>query len=274
MDVISCSRRTDIPRRYPEWLESCLLDEEAAFVSPRGGFRTISLAPGEVHSIVMWSKDYGPLLRRPRLVERLMELNPFFHFTVTGLGGSAWEPDVCGWQAAVKIMAELAGRFGPERINWRFDPIVFWEEQGSAVSNMRIFPDIGEAVAALGVETCTFSFTHWYAKSVRRAARSGMSFLDPEGEKPRLAGELSATTAALGIRLASCSNEALETVPGVTKARCIDADHLTALRRDGLRASSARDSGQRIGCGCAKSIDIGSYSQRCGVQPCVYCYAN
>lgn len=275
MNIISCSRRTDIPMHYSNWLEECLTSGQVTFSKPRVGINPVSLNPEDVHSLVLWSKNYDPLWRRRGLRRLLRQLNPFFHFTITGLGGSIWEPSVPEWPQAVATMSSLARSFGAERINWRFDPVVFWDEHGCSRSNVDLFTQICSRVASLGIATCTFSFAHWYAKSSRRSGKAGIEYIDPPPEEKISWSEKMVQIArASGISLSSCSNEALETVAGVSKAHCIDSGRLSALREDGLTASRAKDQGQRRDCGCVKSVDIGSYAQKCGQNHCAYCYAN
>lgn len=275
MNIISCSRRTDIPSRYPAWLDACLAAGKAVFRAPRGALRSVPLTPQDVHSLVLWSKNYAPLLGLKGVADRLDGMNPFFHFTLTGLGGSPWEPGIPGWRESLGTMAALADRFGPERINWRFDPVVVWHEKDRRISNSGLFGEIGEQVARLGIATCTFSFAHWYRKSSRRASEERIAFQEPEaGEAADMAAGLAGRAAELGIMLAICCDERIETLPGIVKASCVDAALLSSLRKDGLQASVARDTSQRAQCGCSRSVDIGSYAQRCYSNPCLYCYAN
>ncbi len=273
--VISCSRRTDIPRCYPHWLEEKLVAGEVVFRAPRSGVRSVSLAAEAVHSLVLWSKDYGALLKRPRLLRRLHDLNPFFHFTITGLGNSFWEPAIPAWHETISQMEKLVNEFGAGRVNWRFDPVLFWPEKSGLASNLPMFARLGAAVAGLGISGCTFSFAHWYSKSRRRAQKQGFEFVDPVPDaKLEAAATMAGEAARLGIRLATCSNDALLAAPGIAKGHCIDGDLLNNLRGGGAAASSAKDRSQRTECGCTSSIDIGSYAQRCSGGHCVYCYAN
>jgi hypothetical protein len=57
-------------------------------------------------------------------------------------------------------------------------------------------------------------------------------------------------------------------VPGIGEASCIDARRLADLAQ---RPIEARESGNRPGCRCALSRDIGAYDT-CP-HGCVYCYA-
>ena len=273
--VISCSRRTDIPRCHSGWLEDALRAGSVNFRSPRGIKKEVSLREEDVHSIVLWSKGYRPLLSRDGLVNRLHNLNPFFHFTITGLGGTGWEPGVPPWTEAMIEMADLVNIFGPARVKWRFDPVIHWrDENGALKSNLPLFSVIGEQVAALGVSECTFSFVNWYAKSKRRAQSSRRDYIELTAEaKLGAAREFAREAGLLGIRLSSCSNDDLLTVAGIAKASCVNGRFLAGLREDGEAVSVARDRSQREQCGCTVSIDIGSYQQSCEA-PCVYCYAS
>ena len=247
---------------------------EVTFRAPRGAQRTVSLRAGDVHSLVLWSKSYAPLLARPAMRRRLAELNPYFHFSITGLGGSSWEPGVPSWKEAVKEIAVLVNAFGGGRVNWRFDPVVYWREGSRIRSNLPLVTQIGERLAALGVCRCTFSFVRWYRKSLRRVAQSELPYLDPPREtRLEAAAELAAAARALGISLSGCCTDDVLGVTGIARGRCVDGELLANLRDDRLAASRARDRSQREHCGCSRSIDIGSYSQRCP-DPCIYCYAN
>ena len=231
MNVISCSRRTDIPRCFAPWLEERLAEGAVEFRAPRGAFRKVSLQTDDIHSIVFWSKDYAPMLKRPVLVARLRRLNPYFHLTVTGLGGTVWEPDIPPWRQVAAQAAELTSVFGPGRVNWRFDPVLHWRAGQTLRSNLDSFNVIGSVFAAAGVGSCTFSFTQWYIKSRRRAGKDGLSFEEPPLEEKMLAaGWLAEAAAELGLELASCADETWTQIPGISRGRCIDAGSQSARK--------------------------------------------
>lgn len=62
-NIISASRRTDIPAFYMPWFMNRLREGYVAYPNPFSGqIHTISVAPEDVHSIVFWSKNYAPFL--------------------------------------------------------------------------------------------------------------------------------------------------------------------------------------------------------------------
>lgn len=275
MNVISCSRRTDIPRWHLEWLERCLAQGFAEFIAPRGGRRKVSLLEVDVHSLVLWSKDYSLLLADAGLKKRLQRLNPYFHFTITGLGGSLWEKEIPSRDSCLDQLRQLSASFGPERVNWRFDPIIHWQDGEIIHSNLILFDEMAAAVAEAGVRRCTFSFACWYRKSRTRTGRAGIKILDPgEPEKLSACAELAEMAAAKEIDLFVCAQPAWAGLSGIESSRCIDAELMMQLRHGGEEPDRTKDVSQRRDCLCSRSIDIGSYSQRCGGSHCLYCYAN
>ena len=70
-----------------------------------------------------------------------------------------------------------------------------------------------------------------------------------------------------GLKASLCSQESL-LAPGLQAARCVDAERLSRVAG---RAIAARTKGNRPGCLCAESRDIGAYDS-CP-HGCVYCYA-
>jgi hypothetical protein len=69
------------------------------------------------------------------------------------------------------------------------------------------------------------------------------------------------------MRLTLCS-QPQNLVPGAAAARCIDADRLSQVAG---RPIAAPEKGNRPGCACHQSRDIGDYDT-CP-HGCVYCYA-
>jgi hypothetical protein len=276
--VISASRRTDLPALFPGVLAGFLRAERARVLGPRGGMRDVDLAPTAVHTIVLWSKDFAPLLTNAAgLRDALAKYDQaYFLFTVTGLGGTPLEPAVPAPAAALAQLPALVALAGhPRRVSLRFDPVVFWRDgAGLLTSNLDFFAAAADAAARAGLTDVRFSAAQWYRKAGRRARARGFAYADPPDEAKRnAAAQLAETAAACGLRLHACAQAFLSEVPGIFASSCIDGRLLGELhpRRDG--APTAKDRSQRAACGCTVSVDIGSYAQTCA-HGCVYCYAN
>jgi hypothetical protein len=62
MNIISASRRTDIPKFHASWFMERIRAGSAAYRNPFSGqVHEVSLRPEDVRAIVFWSKDYRPL---------------------------------------------------------------------------------------------------------------------------------------------------------------------------------------------------------------------
>jgi hypothetical protein len=275
--VVSASRRTDLVASFPEWLASALKSRRAAVLGPAGGAYQVDLAPEKVHTVVLWSKDFGNLLRNGhRLRDRLAVYDQIYlHFTVTGLGGSALEP---GAPSYLEALAQLPGLIGiagdPRRVSVRFDPVVFWEEEGTVRSNLPVFEAVSRAAASAGLRDIRMSFAQWYGKAKRRAAARGLAFIDPPDEEKRArAAGMAAFAAAHGLVLHACCQQVLAGVPGLEPSASNDGRLHEELHPRREAVSFRKDRGQRTDCRCTESRDIGSYSQACP-HGCVYCYAN
>jgi hypothetical protein len=238
-----------------------------------GRVRRVSLLPEDVHTVVLWSKDFQPLLRNAGGARQALERydQVYCHLTITGLGGTALEPNIRPWGEVAQQLPELVEFAGDaRRVCVRFDPIVHWYEGGAIRSNLALAGPILEEVSRSGVTTVRISFATLYAK-VRK--RTGWRWYDvPTTQRLEVTQRLVELARALGMTLYCCSQNDLAQA-GALASRCIDAELLSALHPQGLAAPSGKDPGQRAECGCAPSIDIGSYTMRC-LNSCAYCYAN
>jgi hypothetical protein len=275
--VISASRRTDLVSSFPEWLAAALRARRAVLVGPRGRAVEVVLSPAEVHTVVLWSKDFSNLLRNAHGLRDLLAAydQVYLYFTITGLGGTAVEPGAPPMgQALAQLpgLAEFAG--DPRRVSVRFDPVVFWSDGAEVRSNLSELPGIAAAAARIGVRDIRMSFAQWYGKAKRRAAARRFPFVDPPDEAKR--GDAAAIVmiaAAHGVVLHACSQPALAGVPGIVPSACIDGALLESLHPGHEPTSRRKDRSQRPDCLCTESKDIGSYTQACP-HGCVYCYAN
>jgi hypothetical protein len=276
--IISASRRTDLVASNPGWLSQAVQTGKATVLGPSGHTYTVDISPSRVHTCVLWSKDFGNLIRNRDGLRDALARYPqvYLHFTITGLGGGPWErgvPDPASAVGQLDDLIRLAG--SPERISVRFDPILFWNEERQRRSNLPYFSDsLAPELSSRGIRRVRLSFAQWYRKSRRRARRHGLDYVDPEPEeKLEKARELAEAARSHGLELYSCSQDFLTAVSGIEASACIDGGLLSDLHPDNLPVSIKKDKTQRRECRCSESIDIGSYTQHCP-RSCVYCYAN
>ncbi|MFZ7128274.1 MAG: DUF1848 family protein [Desulfobacterales bacterium] len=284
--VISASRRTDIPAFYmPAFMKAI---DRGAFEVENPYNRRISRVPSSperVYAVVFWSKNFGPFLNGgfgEKLQARGYRL--FFNFTVnTGL--PPLEPNIPPIEHRLDQLAELCRRFGPETINWRFDPICHWREDGrhtasGTANNLATFSQIADRAAGLGIQRCITSFVDRYPKVRRRAAAAGgIRFEDPSLPVKRgIVLKMNSALQSTGIRLMLCCEkevlDGLTPESGISHGACISGHLLQEIF--GGEAPLRPDRGQRraAGCRCTVSADVGSYRNHPCAHACLYCYGN
>ena len=278
MQIVSASRRTDIPAFYTPWFVNRL---RAGFVRVPNPFNprqiaTVDLRPEQVACLVFWTKDPRPLLAHlPELEAR--QYRSIFHVTLTGLP-TFFEPRVPAAADIIGAIAELSRVVGPQRVIWRFDPIVVSSltPESLILSN---FTALSEALQGK-VRRCVLSYARFYRQVHSRMKRSSdtptdvldLSRLSPGEALERIApltASLVGTASRRGMEIVSCAEPLDLPSLGVLPGRCIDAQLLHSTF--GLALPTRKDVGQRPECGCARSIDIGIYGT-CGHR-CLYCYA-
>jgi hypothetical protein len=265
--IISASRRTDIPGFYMRWFEHRVRTGYVDVRNPvvKDNTYRVSLHPDEVHTIVLWSKNF-----RPFLISDISESAPYrWYFNFSLVDCPEWERNIPSLDERLDQVKEIANRWSPLHINWRFDPIIFWDD--GRKNNLDSFEPICDTMAEIGVSRCTFSFVTWYQKIKNRESAKELHGFDPPlSQKLELLASLSEYARDRGIIMESCCNDELLTVPGIVRGSCINGPLLSLLANN--RCSYAHDNSQRENCGCTKSSDIGSYEMSCP-HDCLYCYA-
>ncbi|MFC1650925.1 DUF1848 family protein [Candidatus Latescibacterota bacterium] len=271
-EVISASRRTDMPAHYLDRLTGFIKQGFADVRNPYSGkTSTVSLRPEDVHTIVLWSKNFGNFLEKslfPNVSNIFKDFNLYFLFTINDM--PYLETGIPSLEDRLDQLNELAERFGPERIAWRYDPVIF--NSNGPVSGAETFRRIGERIADSGVSRTIFSFLDIYGKIKKRDKELKLNLIDPPVEnKIEYSSRIAGISRELGLTLESCCDD-IGDVGGITASSCINGNLLSALA--GVPARLRKDSGQRKSCTCTVSRDIGSYSEMPCPGGCMYCYAN
>lgn len=252
--VISASRRTDLAGCFPD-----------AFIK-----RLDEYPPERVHTLVIWTKNPLPLIHNNFLRKKIEQYRQIFiHVTVTGMGGSKFEPHIPSSETILDELPRLIQLIGnPDRLTWRFDPIVHLKQGDQKYSNISFFPELSAAFARHGISSVKISWLSLYKKVIRNLKKIGWEPEDISLEKKKEeARNLEKITEARNQKIDYCC------VEGFPVSRCIDGMRLGELHPDHIQCSVKRARGQRALCGCTESIDIGWYNQTC-LHGCVYCYAN
>jgi hypothetical protein len=225
-----------------------------------------------VDVIVFWTRHPRPLL--PYLDE-LDRLGYRYYFQYTLLDNPRWlDPHSPPAEAALRAFTELAGRIGPERVIWRYDPMVFMERL--PVDRHRAAFERLAAALAGHTRRVVISVMDEYTKiagRMRQAAAQGGGLARIVEPLPDwftgLILAMVETAARHEIEIVSCA-EPLNLQPlGVRPGSCIDGEYIA--RVFGLDVDIRKDPSQRPACGCIASKDIGAYDT-C-LFGCRYCYA-
>ena len=261
--IVSASRRTDIPAFYLPWMLERLRQGYALARNPHNPrqIRRIPLNREETDCIVFWTKDGSELLRHLDEVEGFGI--PFYvQWTLTSYGPDL-EPNVPDKRVLAENFRALARRIGPRRLVWRYDPVLIYGRYTDD-RHIEAFDRLCRRFSG-ATDTCIFSFVDLYAKT--RRALPALHPVSPE-EMDKLAAAFARIAGETGIALHTCCEGDFHRF-GIGPAACIDRVRMEEIVGHPMKA--LRDSGQRPGCGCVQSADIGAYGT-C-FHGCAYCYA-
>lgn len=268
--IISASYRTDIPAFYARWFINRLKAGSVRVRNPYGGKDSdISLRPADVSGYVFWTKNLAPFTQALALVRG--QGVPFVVQYSINAYPRALERAVTDARRAAAHMHDLAQKDGPRVAVWRYDPIVI-TSLTDAEWHVENFAKLAGMLKG-STDEVTTSFCEPYRKTHRNmdaAAKAEGFTWTPEPDdalKRALLDRLAAIATDHGMKLTLCTQPALVTdaIPG---AACIDAARLSDVAGHDV---TAKQKGNRPGCLCAQSRDIGAYDT-CP-HGCVYCYA-
>jgi hypothetical protein len=273
--IISASRRTDIPAFYAEWFIKRLRAGYCTVPNPYNHRQVtrVALTPEDVDVIVFWTRNPRPLF------SSLDELDNsgyryYFQFTLLNYP-RIFETSTPPLETALRAFQDLSDRVGPERMIWRYDPIIFSQHTGIQF-HIETYQQIAEALHGV-MGRSVISIMDLYGKIKRRIEalnREGAGVVDWNGKPgPRfdhLMRSLAEIAAQNDMQIFSCAEETDLAPYGILPGKCVDDDYIAQVF--GIQVGYNKDPGQRKVCGCVVSRDIGMY-ESCPFG-CQYCYAN
>ncbi len=293
--IISASRRTDLPAFYARWF---IQRVRAGFCEVPNPFNPeqvtrVSLAAEDVDVIVFWTRNPRPLF--PYLDE-LDQRGYRYYFQYTLMNNPRLiDPASPALPAARDTFRRLADHVGPQRVIWRYDPIVLSEKtppdfhrqvyrqiagdlrgytRRSVISLMDVYARTRKRLEAMAAEGASLlpGASH---SMVTGAWRQPPAASVPQDGSPMqgwvgdLMSDLAVVAGENAMEIVRCAEEMDLRDYGIRPGKCVDDEYI--YQTFGLAVSSAKDPNQRKACGCVVSKDIGMYDS-C-LFGCQYCYA-
>ena len=266
--IISASRRTDLPAFFSTWFMRQL--KKGIFICPdpfnNTRARRLSFTPDDIECLVFWTKDPRPMLalikKEPHKL--LAAYHYYFHFTLNPYGTDL-EKGAGDKDALVECFLRLSDLLGPERLIWRYDPIIL-SEKYSQDFHVKAFEKMAKRFAG---HQCVISFLDFYQKVKNNLAGQNVYGWCP-GQREDLAQKFSTIAQSFNIRLGSCAEDIDLRPFGLSPSACIDRQLIENLLGEKLKKLALPKN--RPHCLCLPSFDVGLYNT-CP-QGCLYCYAN
>lgn len=264
--IISASYRSDIPAFHGDWFLAALAAGEIAVANPYNNRASmVDLRPEAVDGYVFWTRNARPFARALDAFAR--QGKPFVvQYTIIGYP-RAIDTNVIKPALAIANARDIARTYGKRAVVWRYDPILLTPDTETGWHRAN-FSRLADTLSGIADEVVV-SFAQLYAKSARNLAKANVSWRAPDlAAQAALITDLRAAAAERGMALSLCTQPELSARSGIAGARCIDAARLADIAG---RSITAATKGNRPGCLCAESRDIGAYDS-C-VHGCRYCYA-
>ncbi len=229
--------------------------------------KRISLLPEEVTAIVFWTRNAENFIKT---LPQLNHYNYYFQYTITGYS-KLLEKHLPNTYKSIDTFCKLSDLIGSDKVIWRYDPILL-SNVSPLDEHKRKFEKISNMLRGR-TNKVVISFADLYKKAERNLnAIPELDYVDILNKKDQLLDlctHMVNVSKANNMVVETCSEDIYFEGLDIKKGKCIDDNLLKTLFN--IDVSSAKDPGQRMECGCIKSVDIGQYNT-C-MHGCEYCYA-
>jgi hypothetical protein len=282
-NIISASRRTDIPRFYARWFTQRRQEGRVKFRNSFGGKGSVSLQDEDVLGYLFWTRYAKPFRGELRALLDV-GLPCIFQYTVTGYDREI-EPHTPETGQAVDDFHAISAMLpAPDCIQWRYDPIVINDAQPIDWH----FENFERITARLqgATRVVNTSFIEPYVKAIRRMNDPTTVFrrIDENRHKTvmkrypdlvqvddetaqTLLTSLSDIARKYGMGLRMCANPEWD----FPKSQCCGKELFAPYGEERAKQIESLILGpSRPACRCLKTVDIGMDNTCLG--GCKYCY--
>ena len=211
--IISASRRTDIPAFYSEWFINRIRAGYCEVPNPFNSKQIthVSLHPDDVDLIVLWTRNPRPLFSH---LNELRDRGYSFYFLFTLLDyPRILNTKTSSLLSSLDTFRELADVVGPEKVVWRYDPIIFSSMTGVQF-HIRAYQRIAETLRGR-THRSIISLLDMYSKTQRRLeALKGRGFEAIDLTNSNHAGDLESLMTSLArianqndLEITSCAEQ-------------------------------------------------------------------
>ena len=262
--IINTGSRTDTVQYYSEWL---LKRFQEGFVYSRNPLfpnkvTRYELNPEVVDCVVFCSKNYEPILER--LPEITNKFNTYFYYTITAYEKDV-EPNVPDIGDSIETLIKLSKLVGAKKIAWRYDPVLLTEKY-SKKRHYETFDYMAQKLSPY-IDRCIFSFVEMYKKLKTNMPEI---IVLTENDKDEIAKNIGLIAEKHNILLQTCATLENYDKYNILQSGCMTAEILG--KANDITFRKINHSGNRKGCRCMESRNIGDYDT-CP-NGCKYCYAN
>lgn len=176
--IVSATRRADIPAYYSTWFMNRIEAGWCAVPNPFNSRQVarVSLKPEDVSAIVFWTRDPRPLMPHlPALDSRGFRY--LFHFTLIEYPENM-HPGMPPLSERLAAFKHLAHRLGPDRVLWRYDPVVLTSVTDTAF-HARSFEFLSKELAGC-TRRATVSLMEPYRKIRKRMDSAKAQLMAPD----------------------------------------------------------------------------------------------
>ena len=203
------------------------------------------------------------------------------HFSITGLGGTEYEPGVMKPMDLLdKIGEYIQQGLDPDIITIRIDPIV------PGVTTPRMIEEIIKKASSLGIKRIRFSIMDAYAHTVMEMSKLGYDFnanygINPVTNQPYYNAKTEKINAIAefmlkmkdkyNVTLGTCAEGLVR--EGISKEGCLSVTSVNKMLGTSIPDLDTENNKQRKLCSCyGGKIDALQYNNTCASH-CIYCYA-
>ena len=274
-EIISASRRTDIPAFYADWMMNRLMRGYCDWQNPFSQqIQHVSFA--KTKFIVFWSKNPGPMIP---MLKRIYDMGIRFYFqhTLNDYVAENMEPNLPGFYERCATFRRIAEEWGAGRQVWRWDPIFLID---GVLTIDEIVTRIVETYSWLDTFpqklVISFADIKTYRKVNYNLQGTGVRELTAD-EQREFADKLMSKLSGRSLKVATCSEQVDLSEFGIQHNACIDPELISSFATNDDDFAQrvlkmGKDKGQRDCCLCTIAKDIGLYNT-CA-HGCKYCYAN